>query len=102
MSASAICTNPLAREVILPTFPSTRQAHHSTGPLRPLPSSPVPGQTYRLHPDSTQSPYIHRASDLLQIAVSTLLRTGSIGIREVLHAEHCRYGTRDFSRFHGL
>ena len=44
-----------------------------------------------------QSPYIHRANGLLQIAVSTLLRTDSIGNREFLPAEHCRYGTRDLA-----
>jgi hypothetical protein len=32
---------------------------------------------------------------LAQIAVSTLLRASSIGNRKFLHAEHCRYGTRD-------
>ena len=42
-----------------------------------------------------QSPYVHRASGLLQIAVSTPLRTNSIGNRELLRAERCRYGTRD-------
>jgi hypothetical protein len=32
---------------------------------------------------------------LAQIAVSALLRTGSIEARDVLSAEHCRYGTKD-------
>jgi hypothetical protein len=32
-----------------------------------------------------------------KVAVSTLLRTSSIGNRKFLHAEHCRYGTRDLS-----
>jgi hypothetical protein len=34
---------------------------------------------------------------LAQIAVSTVLRTSSIGYRKVRHAEHCRYGTRDLA-----
>ena len=44
-----------------------------------------------------QSPYIHRPSGLAQIAVSTMLRTSSIGHRKSPHAEHCGYGTRDLS-----
>src|SRR5271167_872841 len=47
--------------------------------------------------DSIQSPYSYRASGLVQIAVSALLRISSIGAREVLAAEHCRYGTRDLA-----
>ncbi|MGB7264588.1 MAG: hypothetical protein WBC92_03690, partial [Terracidiphilus sp.] len=43
------------------------------------------------------SPYVHRASGLAQIAVSTLLRASSTGNRKFLHAEHCRYGTRDLA-----
>ena len=47
--------------------------------------------------DRIQSPYIHRASGLAQIAVSTVLRPGTTGNREFLRAEHCRYGTRDLA-----
>ena len=57
----------------------------------------VPGWPSQLSAGGIQSPYIHRASGLLQIAVSTLLRTSSIGNRELLPAEHCRYGTRDLA-----
>jgi hypothetical protein len=55
----------------------------------------VPSQQRRLTANSIQSPYSYRASGLPQIAVSALLRTSSIGARELLAAEHCRYGTRD-------
>jgi hypothetical protein len=65
------------------------------------PSSPsshfVPRQPRQLTPNSFQSPYFYRASGLLQIAVSALLRTNSAGAPESLAAEHCRYGTRDFA-----
>src|SRR6266851_607494 len=77
--------------------PCTPPAHHRTSLLR-LPSSDfVPIQPHQLPANSIQSPYIHRANGLLQIAVSTPLRTRSIGAREVLAAEHCRYGTRDLA-----
>ena len=46
---------------------------------------------------SFQSPYRDRVSGLLQIAVSTVLRTNDIPSRQPLPAEHCRYGTTDFS-----
>src|SRR5665213_3567739 len=62
-----------------------------------LPSHFVPDQPGRLTKRSFQSPYSYRASGLAQIAVSALLRANSIGARDILAAEHCRYGTRDFS-----
>jgi len=37
------------------------------------------------------------ASGLLQIAASTMLRTGTPALRQPLPAEHCRYGTRDLA-----
>jgi hypothetical protein len=74
-------------------FSSIPQTH----PLSSLPSYFVPSQQRRLTANSIQSPYSYRASGLPQIAVSALLRTSSIGAREVLTAEHCRYGTRDFA-----
>jgi hypothetical protein len=40
-----------------------------------------------------QSPYIHRAGGLAQIAASTMLRICRIGNRIFLRAEHRRYGT---------
>src|SRR5215469_7364102 len=46
---------------------------------------------------SFQSPYRDRVSGLLQIAVSTMLRTNDIASRQPLPAEHCRYGTTDLS-----
>ena len=57
----------------------------------------MPSQPRQLTANSFQSPYLYRASGLLQIAVSALLRTSSLGAREVLAAEHCRYGTRDLA-----
>jgi integrase/recombinase XerD len=39
----------------------------------------------------------NRASSLLQIALSTPLRPNAQANREALHAERCRYGTRDLS-----
>jgi hypothetical protein len=78
-------------------IPCTPPAHHRTSLLWSPSSDFVPSQPHQLPANTIQSPYIHRANGLLQIAVSTLLRTGSIGPREVLFAEHCRYGTRDFS-----
>src|SRR5665213_463689 len=62
-----------------------------------LPSHFVPDQPGRLTKRSFQSPYSYRASGLAQIAVSALLRANSIGARDILAAEHCRYGTRDLS-----
>jgi hypothetical protein len=53
----------------------------------------VPGWPSHLYGSSIQSPYIHRASGLLQIAVSTPLRTTSIAGRKFMLAERCRYGT---------
>ena len=58
----------------------------------------VPDQPHRLTTNNFQSPYSYHASGLLQIAVSALLRTSRIGARDVLAAEHCRYGTRDLAR----
>ena len=55
----------------------------------------VPGWPFQRPAGGIQSPYFHRASGLAQIAVSTLLRNSSSGNRKFLHAEHCRYGTRD-------
>jgi hypothetical protein len=78
-------------------IPCTPPAHHRTSLLWSPPSDFVPSQPHQLPANTIQSPYIHRANGLLQIAVSTLLRTDSIGPREGLFAEHCRYGTRDFS-----
>src|SRR6266478_1798056 len=77
-------------------IPCTPPAHHRTSLLWSPSSDFVPSQPHQLPANTIQSPYIHRANGLLQIAVSTLLRTGSIGPREGLFAEHCRYGTRDF------
>src|SRR5665213_1003971 len=62
-----------------------------------LPSHFVPDQPGRLTKRSFQSPYSYRASGLAQIAVSALLRANSIGARDILAAEHCRYGTRDLA-----
>jgi Putative transposase/Transposase zinc-binding domain len=72
-------------------------AHHRTSLLWSPSSDFVPSQPHQLPANNIQSPYIHRANRLLQIAVSTLLPTGSIGPREVLSAEHCRYGTKDLA-----
>ena len=55
----------------------------------------VPGWSSCLSAGGIQSPYSHRASGLVQIAVSTMLRTNTSGSRKFLYAEHCRYGTRD-------
>src|ERR1700688_294442 len=74
-------------------FSSIPQTH----PLSSPPSYFVPSQPRRLTANSIQSPYSYRASGLPQIAVSALLRTSSVGAREVLAAEHCRYGTRDLT-----
>jgi hypothetical protein len=52
----------------------------------------MPGWPSQLSAGGIQSPYIHRASGLAQIAVSTLLRTESTANRKLLRAEHCRYG----------
>ncbi len=57
----------------------------------------VPGWPSQLPAGSIQSPYVHRANGLAQIAVSTMLRTRSIANRKSQHAEHCRYGTRDLA-----
>jgi len=46
---------------------------------------------------SIQSPYIHRASGLAQIAVSTSFRLNAQADAEVVPAERCRYGTRDLA-----
>jgi hypothetical protein len=62
----------------------------------------VPGWPFQRPAGGIQSPYFHRASGLAQIAVSTLLRNSSSGNRKFLHAEHCRYGTRDLSHFQKL
>jgi hypothetical protein len=71
---------------------------HSASPrLTSLLSSPPSdfASTRQLTANSIQSLCFYRASDLLQIAVSALLRTDSVGAQEALAAEHCRYGTRD-------
>jgi hypothetical protein len=82
---------------LLTAIPCTRLAHPRTS-LRCSPSSHlVPRWPLQLPAGGIQSPYIHRPSGLLQIAVSTLLRAGGNGTRELLCAEHCRYGTRDLS-----
>jgi len=78
-------------------IPCTPPAHHRTSLLWSPSSDFVPSQPHQLPANTIQSPYIHRANGLLQIAVSTLLRTRSIGARKVLAAEHCRYGTRDLA-----
>jgi hypothetical protein len=78
-------------------IPCTPPAHDRTSLVCSPSSDFVPSQPHQLPANSIQSPYIHRANGLLQIAVSTLLRTGSIGPGEVLFAEHCRYGTRDLA-----
>ena len=78
-------------------IPCTPPAHHRTSLVWSPSSDFVPSQPHQFPANSNQSPYIHRANGLLQIAVSTPLRTGSIGPGEVLFAEHCRYGTRDLS-----
>jgi hypothetical protein len=61
----------------------------------------VPGWPFQRPAGGIQSPYFHRASGLAQIAVSTLLRNSSSGNRKFLHAEHCRYGTRDLALIGG-
>ena len=80
-----------------PTFRSGLQQQPEPGQpgltVHPL----VPGWPSQLSAGGIQSPYVHRASGLAQIAVSTMLRAGSIGNRKFLHAEHCRYGTRDLA-----
>ena len=57
----------------------------------------VPDWPSLLSAGGIQSPYIHRASGLAQIAVSTMLRISTVSNRRFLHAEHCRYGTRDLA-----
>ena len=78
-------------------IPCTPPAHHRTSLLWSPSSDFLPSQPHQLPANTIHSPYIHRASGFLQIAVSTLLRTGSIETPELLFAEHCRYGTRDFA-----
>jgi len=76
---------------------SMPQTHPRTDPLSLPPSHFVPTQPQRLTTNGYQSPYFYRTSGLLQIAVSALLHATSVEVREVLDAEHCRYGTRDLS-----
>jgi hypothetical protein len=78
-------------------IPCTPPAHHRTSLLCSPSSDFVPSQPHQLPANSIQSPYIHRANGLLQIAVSTMLRTSTPAAQASLHAEHCRYGTRDFA-----
>src|ERR1700722_18683252 len=73
------------------------QTHPRTDPLSLPPSHFVPTQPQRLTTNCYQSPYFYRTSGLLQIAVSALLHATSVEVREVLDAEHCRYGTRDLA-----
>ena len=77
--------------------PCTPPAHRRTSLLWSPSSNFLPIQPQQLPANSIQSPYIHRANGLLQIAVSTPLRIRSTGAREVLPAENCRYGTRDLA-----
>ena len=76
-------------------IPCTSPAHRGTSLFRSPPSDFVPSQPRQITANSNQSPYFYRANALLQIAVSARLRTNSVGAREVLPAEHCRFGTRD-------
>jgi hypothetical protein len=76
---------------------SMPQTHPRTDPLSLPPSHFVPTQPQRLTTNCYQSPYFYRTSGLLQIAVSALLHATSVEVREVLDAEHCRYGTRDLA-----
>jgi hypothetical protein len=48
-----------------------------------VPSDFVPSQPPQLTANSIQSPYFYRANGLLQIAVSALLRTNSVGAIEL-------------------
>jgi hypothetical protein len=80
-----------------PTSPSALQQHREPPQPRLAGHPHVPGRPSRLPTGDIQSPYVYRASGLAQIAVSTMLHTNSIGYREFLHAEQCRYGTRDSS-----
>jgi hypothetical protein len=79
-----------------PVGRSAAQTQHEPGQswltLHPL----VPGWLSLLFAGGIQSPYVHRASGLAQIAVSTMLRTDCTANRELLYAEHCRYGSGDF------
>ena len=98
MSELAICTNPLAREgmhlCLLDRVLDTRGGvHDSSTPAHAGRSPAAQLQPQQLPANSIQSPYIHRANGLLQIAVSTPLRIRSIGAREALPAERRRYGT---------
>jgi hypothetical protein len=76
---------------------SSSQPKHPPGQTSLLATARTPRRPSQLAPGGIQSPYIHRANGLLQIAVSTLLRAGNLNFAEALHAEHCRYGTRDLA-----
>src|SRR5208337_5331982 len=54
-------------------IPCTRPANHPTNPLSSPTSNFVPRRPPQLPASNIQSPYIHRPSGLLQIAVSTPL-----------------------------
>jgi hypothetical protein len=62
---------------LVAAIPCTPPAHHRTSLLWSPSSDFVPSQPHQLLANSIQSPYIHRANGLLQIAVSTLLRTAA-------------------------
>jgi hypothetical protein len=49
------------------------------------------------NPDKEKTKYLDRCDLLIEIAVSTPLRTTSIANRKFMLAERCRYGTRDFA-----
>jgi hypothetical protein len=91
----AICTNPAPRvagSVVDFWQDKLHVAHRNHDPS---------AQVRKKLLQCIESPYSNcpakTSPGLAQIAVSTPLRTGSIGPGEVLFAEHCRYGTRDLS-----
>ena len=76
---------------------SNPQPHPGTGPSQPASTGSVANPPSPLSAGGIQSPYIHRASGLLQIAVSTRSAPTATSTAESQPAEHCRYGTRDLS-----
>ena len=100
-AASNSALAPLCFKSATQQFATTVQPPRQFNSGRPTSSARLAGHPHvlgrpsRFPAGDIQSPYVHRASGLAQIAVSTMLRSNSIGYREFLHAEHCRYGNRD-------
>ena len=94
-----LCFESATHSFTITIQPPRQICSSSATPARPgLTGHPcVHGWPSQFPAGGIQSPYVHRASGLAQIAVSTMLRASSIGNRRFLHAEHCRYGTRDLS-----